>query len=229
MLENLILIPYRNRQKHLDYFIKHTVPLIEKNMPETRVLVIEQKEGKLFNRGCVLNIGFKEYKKKTKYFITHDVDINPTESCLKNYYSPGIKDKIRGILVSPCVTLSPIVKIPHESIFKMNGFPNDIWGWGIEDKALENRRDYFKIEKEIIFINNNKERDDEHFKIFNDIKDRQTINHNFNKKKYNNLFWRSTSEEQKENIFNSGLNNLKYQVIKRESLHKIVDLIKVEI
>lgn len=41
-------------------------------------MVIEQNEGKLFNRGAILNIGFKEYENKSKYFITHDVDINPS-------------------------------------------------------------------------------------------------------------------------------------------------------
>ena len=65
--ENIILIPYRDRKEHLDYFIKHTVTLIEKYMPKSRVLVIEQKEGKLFNRGKLLNVGFAEYKDKCNY------------------------------------------------------------------------------------------------------------------------------------------------------------------
>ena len=48
--DNVIIIPYRNRKKHLDYFIENTVPLIEKVMPNTLVVVIEQEDGKLFNR-----------------------------------------------------------------------------------------------------------------------------------------------------------------------------------
>ena len=178
--ENIILIPYRNRKVHLDYFIEHTVPLIVKNMPTTRVIVIEQIEGKLFNRGKLLNVGFTEYKDKCNYFITHDVDINPTEPCLNNYYSPKTENNIRGILVSPKVTLAPIVKIPHNLIFKMNGFPNDIWGWGVEDKVLEIRRICCKINKDVIFLNKDKNRNDKHFKMFNDISDRNKsqIKHN---------------------------------------------------
>ena len=82
MYKNVIIIPYRQREEHLEYFIKHTVPLIEECMPETKVVVIEQCEGKLFNRGKVLNVGFKEYLDKTEYFITHDVDINPKKEVL---------------------------------------------------------------------------------------------------------------------------------------------------
>ena len=66
MYENIILIPYRNRERHLKYFIDNSVPLIEKYLPNTKVVVIEQEEGKEFNRGCVLNVGFKEYENNTK-------------------------------------------------------------------------------------------------------------------------------------------------------------------
>ena len=50
MYQNIILIPYRNREKNLSYFIQNTIPLIEKYMPKTLVVIIEQDEGKLFNR-----------------------------------------------------------------------------------------------------------------------------------------------------------------------------------
>ena len=79
MYENIIAIPFRNRDEHLEYFITNTVPLIQEHLPNSKVIVIEQNEGKLFNRGLLLNIAFKEYKNKTNYFFTHDVDINPTK------------------------------------------------------------------------------------------------------------------------------------------------------
>ena len=85
MYENIIAIPFRNRDKHLEYFIKNTVPLFQEHLPNSKVVVIEQKEGKLFNRGALLNVAFNEYKSKTKYFFTHDVDINPTKKCIEEY------------------------------------------------------------------------------------------------------------------------------------------------
>ena len=33
MLDNVIIIPYRAREKHLEYFIENTVPLLQKHMP----------------------------------------------------------------------------------------------------------------------------------------------------------------------------------------------------
>ena len=138
MYENVIVIPYRNRETHLKYFIDNTVPLIEEYLPNTKVVVIEQEEGKEFNRGCLLNVGFKEYENNTKYFITHDVDINPKELTLKNYYNKDVSDNdILGIYTSVCDTLGGIIKISNNNIFKINGFPNDYWGWGVEDKALK--------------------------------------------------------------------------------------------
>ena len=148
MYENIIAIPFRQREKHLDYFIKHSVPLIEKNMPNTKIVVVEQNEGKLFNRGAILNVAFKEYENKTKYFFTHDVDLNPTEKCIKDFYIKNVKnDDILGIYTSQFNTMGGIIKITNYTIKKINGFPNNFWGWGIEDKALQNRNI-------LLFLNN---------------------------------------------------------------------------
>ena len=73
----VILVPYRNRKQHLDLFILQNVPLFQKILKSFKVVVIEQDEGKLFNRGALLNIGFNEYKDKTVCFFNHDVDYYP--------------------------------------------------------------------------------------------------------------------------------------------------------
>ena len=229
MYENIILIPYRNRDKHLNYFIKNTISLIEKHLPNTLVLIIEQEEGKLFNRGCILNIGFKEYQYQTKYFITHDVDINPTENCIIKYYNKDINNIICGILISPHITLGGIVKISSENIFKLNGFPNNIWGWGAEDKALENRRDFFNIEREIIFLHHKKNINNENFSCFDDINDRVRINHTKNHKIHYIDFNKLNPEQKQELIFNSGLNNISYQILEKRKINQMLEIIKVRI
>ncbi len=39
MFNNIIAIPFRNRDEHLDYFIKNTVPLIEEYLPNKYILI----------------------------------------------------------------------------------------------------------------------------------------------------------------------------------------------
>lgn len=230
MYKNIIVIPYRNRAEHLKYFINKTVPLIKETMPETKVIVVEQTEGKLFNRGKILNVGFKEYMDKTEYFITHDVDINPTQKCLKKYYNLETdKDTIIGIYTSCCDTLGGIIKLTNTCINQINGFPNNFWGWGVEDKALQNRALFYKIKKEVNFMNNKKH--PEYFHIFNNINDRVKNKNTFCKFTHEqyNLFKNKLNEEKKKKILSSGLNTIEYNIIERKQLDDIVELIKVEI
>ena len=187
MHDNIIIIPYRNREAHLDYFIKNTVPLIQEYLPNSKVVVIEQNEGKLFNRGMILNIGFKEYENKTKYFFTHDVDINPTIKCIKEFYVEEVNNTdILGIYTSQYDTLGGIIKIKDSTIQKINGFPNDIWGWGAEDKALQNRSEYYNIKKKTNLTN--KIEHPEYLLRFNDIDDRIRKNYSENSQKHYNHF-----------------------------------------
>ena len=140
---NIILIPYRNRGEHLKYFIKESYPLLKEEMKELKIVVVEQTEGKLFNRGKLLNIGFMLYKNTGEYFFNHDVDLNPKMITIKELYKKEIEDgEIMGIYTSRYNTLGGIIKFKKEVFLKINGFPNEIWGWGTEDKALQNRAEY---------------------------------------------------------------------------------------
>ena len=229
MFKNIILVPYRNRKDHLDYFLNNTIPFIEALMPKTKVVIIEQCEGKLFNRGKVLNVGFKEYLHNTKYFLTHDIDINPSKICIEKYYNQDVEENhVMGIYTSQSNTLGGIIKINGQCIEKINGFPNDFWGWGIEDKALQNRSEFYNIKKSTNLTN--KEKHPEFFKIFNDINDRKkSIDHQFHHYHEYFFFSKKSDDEKEKYIMSSGLNNLEYKIIERKELHKMVELIKVEI
>lgn len=227
---SIILIPYRQRESHLEYYIKNTVPLLRKHLPNSKVVVIEQGNTKLFNRGKILNVGFKEYQHKTKYFITNDVDINPTEKTIIEYYLPDINDNIvKGILTSPCNTLGGIIKISSKNMHQINGFPNDIWGWGAEDKALQNRTEFYNIKKETNLLHYKKIRDDEYFKTFDDINDRQVENHMKNHRLHYCNFKNYCIKKKQQLILESGLNNIEYTILERKQLNDYVELIKVDI
>ena len=134
MYKNIIIVPYRHREVHLDRFIKEAVPLFDKYLQPYKVVIVEQNEGKLFNRGMMINIGFNEYKLKSQYFFTHDIDIVPRENCVINIYNkdPSITNNtIMGILTSDCNTLGGIIKFDSETLIKANGFPNNMWGLGV--------------------------------------------------------------------------------------------------
>lgn len=223
MYDNIVIIPYRHREAHLEYFIKHTVPLINKYLPNTKFVVVEQNDGKLFNRGAVLNVGFKEYQNKTKYFFTHDVDINPDEDIVKTIYT--IKDiEIHRIKSGHNVSLGGIIKVLHDKVYDINGFPNNIWGWGIEDRALYCR----SIIKNIKISNNIKN----NFKIMPHKSN--AVNYTGEKKSISDIWCpeyidKLNDKQKEELIMSSGINNLEYTILERKMIHDIVELIKVDI
>jgi len=226
---NIILIPYRNRGEHLKYFIKETYPLLKKEMKELKIVVVEQTEGKLFNRGKLLNIGFMLYKNIGEYFFNHDVDLNPKMITIKELYKKEIEDgEIMGIYTSMCNTLGGIIKFKKQTIMKINGFPNDIWGWGCEDKALQNRAEFREIKISKNILNNDPERN-KHFTIFNDVDDRVRINESMNWFKHYKKFIELSDEDKEKEIMNSGLNNLTFKIERIEIINDDIKKITVKI
>ena len=221
---NIILIPYRHRKEHLEYFIKDAIPLFEKYLQPFKVIIIEQEEGKLFNRGMLLNIGFNEYKDKTQFFFTHDVDMIPNEKCVNELYTKNNYDVIR-ISVPHDTSFGQICKFTKTSILKSNGFPNYIWGWGIEDRALFYR---YKIMHSSISpnytINSNfiKLHHQSNCEIY--INEKKRIS-----EKENDIFYCNDKDTQIAHIMSSGLNNLHYKIISRENITDNIEIIKVSI
>jgi len=235
MFDNVIVIPFRNRQTHSDYYIKNTLPLLQKHLPNSKIIIIEQDNNKEFNRGKLLNVVFKEYKDKTKYFITNDVDINPKENTIKKYYNIEINNitTIVGIYTSSFGTLGGIIKVRSDTIHKINGFPNDIWGWGAEDKALQNRSELYGINKQTNFLQSTKRKGQKlnypYFTIFDDTNDRNKTNYNKNHEFHYKEFRKLSHKNKLESIQNSGLNNISYKINDIKSIDEYLDVIKVDV
>jgi hypothetical protein len=227
MYENMILIPYRDRKEHLEYFLKNSLPLLQEHVPNMRLVVIEQVPGKLFNRGKLLNIGFSLYKNETTYFITHDVDVNPLPAIIKEYTDEVPKDVVKGIYTSGCNTLGGIIKIQSETIHRCNGFPNDFWGWGVEDKALQNRCDFFGVLKKTTITNADPEREN-YFTIFNDVDDRKKDRFTEKTGFEYNTFPTLHDFEKVEWILTSGVHNIGY-ILKKKETNGAYDHIWVDI
>ncbi len=135
-----IIIPYRNREKHLEEFTKY---FQNENFD---VYVIEQMDNQKFNRGLLLNAGFHiaSEKKDYDYYIFHDVDSLPNEDLLQSYYYNGSKiihyaSPYLGYKYTFGDFFGGIVGMTKETFIKINGYPNNFYGWGGEDDSLYNR------------------------------------------------------------------------------------------
>lgn len=136
----LVIVPYRNRASQLALFKQNAWPLISSWLGEgARLLVVEQVSSKLFNRGKLLNIGVKHALSTETNVIFHDVDVYPTKHAKHLYQQDVPQGMICGIFNSPYVTLGGVIKLRIDDMYKMNGFGNEFWGWGSEDRDLYNR------------------------------------------------------------------------------------------
>jgi hypothetical protein len=137
MYKNIIVIPYRNRAEHLKVLETNKIDWFINTLTDTTlVVVIEQEDGKEFNRGKLLNIGIKEfYDECESYFILHDIDLF-LKSNQQKFYNIDNNDDIVRFFSGHKFSLGGLVKFKKEVLLDINGHPNNIWGWGMEDRAL---------------------------------------------------------------------------------------------
>jgi len=210
-----IIVPYRDnkyqdRKTHLEQFIKHFHNYI-KNLD---IYIVEQSDdGKKFNRGCLLNCGYDIAKNKKNYdmYIFHDVDLLSPDS-IKKIYTYKSKNPIHIASLwkekySYVNFFGGITSFDSDTYNKINGYPNNFFGWGGEDDAVFNRLKINNIQiYNLISLDNI---------VINEIKHEQTseivelVN---TQKKYN------VTNDKKE-WKNNGLSNLKYKIIKTTDTH----------
>ena len=134
-----IIVPYKNRPRQLSQFKQALVNFI--SFP-FELIVVEQTDKKEFNRGKLLNIGFKKAEELgCEYVVFHDVDMLPISADYSyNEYPihlitdldlpPDTKRDLfdnyfGGVTLFPCNVYRQI-----------NGYSNKYFGWGFEDDDL---------------------------------------------------------------------------------------------
>ncbi|XP_018783616.1 PREDICTED: beta-1,4-N-acetylgalactosaminyltransferase bre-4 [Bactrocera latifrons] len=141
-----IVVPFRDRYAHLTVFLRNIHPFLMKQHIAYRIFLIEQTNGKAFNRAALMNIGFLEALKIFPWdcFIFHDVDLLPLDN--RNLYTCPRQPRHMSVSID---TLN--FKLPYRSIFGgvsamtrehfqlVNGFSNSYFGWGGEDDDMSNR------------------------------------------------------------------------------------------
>ena len=93
-MKTVLIIPYRDRESHLEYFLKESWPVISKDNSDMEIIVVEQTKGKKFNRGKVINVGYKYYDEKGNDYITQDVDVNPIKKEIIDMYKEKIEENV---------------------------------------------------------------------------------------------------------------------------------------
>lgn len=140
------LHPEQNRGAHLAQFIPHLERVLGKSGHRFRVFVIEQSnDGRKFNRGKLLNIGFEIAKQAgASVFVFHDVDLLPSDELVKHYVTQPADNRpvhIAGVWdrYQAKDYVGGIVAWSRAGYQEINGFPNNYWGWGGEDDEMMSR------------------------------------------------------------------------------------------
>ena len=217
-----IVVPYRNRKEHLDKFLPAMESCSFLDGIDYEILIVEQEEGKPFNRGKILNVG-AVYSKNSAYYCFHDVDMLPISSDYSYVSAPthlaseaeqfGFKLPYNGYFGG--VTL-----FDKHSFNRINGYSNDYWGWGAEDDDVMFRciaRGIKPARKTGRYSSLSHER-----VITQDL-------YNENLRKFFDFKNAPNLEFINQRIDSDGLNTLSYEIIEGKKLGDKVTLIRVSI
>lgn len=139
-----VIVPYRNRQEHLDTFKKRISRYLKNEGIPYELIIVHQDDGKLFNRGMLLNIGFKYAKElKCDYVVFHDVDMIPS---LVDYSYSDVPIHLATELIDRKTRefsddifdeyFGGVTLFSIDDFEKIDGYSNKYWGWGYEDDDL---------------------------------------------------------------------------------------------
>ncbi|CAO2580439.1 Beta-1,4-galactosyltransferase 1 [Lemmus lemmus] len=141
-----IIIPFRNRQEHLKYWLYYLHPVLQRQQLDYGIYVINQAGETMFNRAKLLNIGFQEALKDYDYncFVFSDVDLIPMDD--HNAYRCFAQPRHISVAMDKFGFSLPYVQyfggvsaLSKQQFLAINGFPNNYWGWGGEDDDIFNR------------------------------------------------------------------------------------------
>ncbi|KAJ6656909.1 hypothetical protein lerEdw1_002910 [Lerista edwardsae] len=142
-----IIIPYRNREVHLHYLLYYLHPFLQRQQLQYGIYIINQAGNSTFNRAKLLNVGVKEALKDEEWncLFLHDVDLIPEND--HNLYtcdpwSPrhvSVAMNKFGYSLPYSHYFGGVSALTPNQYMKINGFPNEYWGWGGEDDDIATR------------------------------------------------------------------------------------------
>ncbi|XP_072549058.1 beta-1,4-galactosyltransferase 1 [Salminus brasiliensis] len=141
-----IIIPFRNRDEHLKFWLYYLHPILQRQQLDYGVYIINQDGDDTFNRAKLLNVGYAEALKEYDYdcFVFSDVDLIPmddrnTYKCFSQPRHLSVSMDKFGFRLPYNQYFGGVSSMSKEQFLKINGFPNNYWGWGGEDDDIYNR------------------------------------------------------------------------------------------
>lgn len=146
-----VIVPFRDlhseqkRQQHLTKFVPELTAFLTASGKAFFIYIVEQSsDGRKFNRGKLLNIGFElACRDGCQVFVLHDVDLIPSVELLP-WYTRVPEQPVHIARVWNRYSNNPkyfggIVAFSEVQFRQINGFPNNFWGWGGEDDEMYRR------------------------------------------------------------------------------------------
>jgi hypothetical protein len=134
-----LIVPYRNRQHNVVHLILHLLWYLDPYSFD--IIVVEQADSLLFNRGSLLNAGFRMARARHEYshYAFHDVDLIPQQADYSfpqcpTHLSAAVGQFLYEIPYQHC--FGGVVLFNQDDFETVNGFSNNYWGWGREDYDL---------------------------------------------------------------------------------------------
>ncbi len=158
-----VIVPFRHRGEHLYFFLKEMVKYLDYKKIPHEIIIVNQDDGKQFNRGMLLNIGFKCARGlRCDYVVFHDVDLIPVDVDYSYCDHPVhlatmVEDGDTGEITKPFDEyFGGVTMFPIKDFKRINGYSNKYWGWGFEDDDLFLRCQNKKIGTEPHYIKKSK-------------------------------------------------------------------------
>lgn len=152
-----VIVPYRDRYEQLGVFTNSIKSELDKQNIPYEIIIVEQDDAKQFNRGMLLNIGFKYAKKLgCKYVVLHDVDMLPIKvdysySDVPVHMATDFQPKRDKIFDE---YFGGVTMFPVRDFQLIDGYSNKYWDWGYEDTDLLYRCKKHQIDLNQINVKN---------------------------------------------------------------------------
>nr|XP_030147193.3 beta-1,4-galactosyltransferase 3 isoform X1 [Taeniopygia guttata] len=142
-----VIVPHRNREAHLGHLLYYLHPFLQRQQLAYGIYVVHQAGNCTFNRAKLLNVGVKEALKDEDWdcLFLHDVDLIP-ENDHNLYTCDPWNPKHASVAMNKFGYSLPypqyfggVSALTPDQYMKINGFPNEYWGWGGEDDDIATR------------------------------------------------------------------------------------------